>query len=148
MNYTLSNQGKGVIIIVVNPLFSIKKGWASHFGIICFSVLLVISSLLIPVKISNNLEMNYVELGHPIRYLVQDIGRRDPPTFPIEIGIMTPLEYPILEIRAGAMLVNITIISLLFEAFLLIYRLILTAYRNNKPNNGNQREISCNLKKE
>jgi len=115
----------------------ITKGWVSHFGIICFSVLLVISSLLIPVKISNNLEMNYVELGHPIRYLAQDIGRRDPPTFPIETGIMTPLEYPILEIRAGVMLANTTIISLLFEACQLIYCLILTAYRNNKPNKAN-----------
>ena len=109
----------------------------SHLYIIYISVLVVVSSLLIPVKISNNLEMNYVELGQPIRYLVQDMSRRDPPTFPIKTGMMTPLEYPILEIRIGAMLVNITIVSLFFEACLLVYRLISTSDRNNKPNKTN-----------
>jgi len=105
----------------------------THFYIIFLSVLVVVSSLRIPVTLLNRSEMSAVELGYPIGYLIQDISRGDPPEFPIDTGIMSPLEYPIMEIHAGVMLLNILIIYLFLGTCLSLYRLV---FRTNSNKNA------------
>jgi hypothetical protein len=55
-------------------------------------------SLLIPSTFQNHMELEHVNLGYPLHFLVQDqsslpIGNADGPQFPIYHGLLSPWEY-------------------------------------------------------
>lgn len=68
-------------------------------------VLLILScvfaglTLLIPSTFQNRMELEHVNLGFPLHFIVQDqsslpIGYSDGPQFPIRHGFLSPWEYP------------------------------------------------------
>ncbi len=64
------------------------------FVILLLSLILVLSSMFVPVEIRNKQYQSNIELGLPLKFLNQDQSRLDP-LFPAEVNIDSPWESPI-----------------------------------------------------
>jgi hypothetical protein len=57
---------------------------------ICF----VIGSVLIPSTIQQREELTRVSFGYPLSFIAQNRDSRDYPSFPVNVSISSPWEYP------------------------------------------------------
>ncbi|MFH1318645.1 MAG: hypothetical protein ABIH71_06490 [Candidatus Omnitrophota bacterium] len=77
-----------------NILIRIINSKHKYYLVMLLSLFLVSVSIFIPVKINTQMELSKIQLGFPLKFLIQDQGHLDPPFFPWKTNFMSPWEYP------------------------------------------------------
>jgi hypothetical protein len=95
-----------------------------HALVILTSAILVLSSVMIPVRVATREEMKLVRMGYPIAFVAQDIsrlsyGESDSPPLPRFIPLLSPLEHPV-QLSGGHLLLSVVIVYFSLTAVLRI----------------------------
>jgi hypothetical protein len=99
------------------------------FVILLLSLILVLSSVLVPVEVWNKQDQSNVELGLPLKFLNQDQSRLDP-LFPAKVNIDSPWESPVhisLIKFSFSVIIVFIVISLILNISTKLFRLLHSA---------------------
>ncbi len=94
--------------------FVTRLSTGNHFALVLLSICLVVASLWIPTTVRDRNGMKSIELGYPIRFVIQDNSRFDPPSFPWQYRLVSPWESPT-EPKLLAFLGSVLIVLALLE---------------------------------
>lgn len=103
-----------------------KLSTGTHLVLLLLSTCLVVASLQIPTTVHDRSDMESIQLGYPIRFVIQDNSRFDPPSFPWQYQLVSPWESPT-ELKPFAFLGSVLIVLALLE-------LAATVLRRTKEN--------------
>jgi len=96
------------------------------------SILFVVSSVLIPVTITERAEFTRVKFGYPLKFIIQDqftgaLGHPEGPSLPYPLTVLSPWENPT-QIRWIPLLANLVIVC---SCVILVYRTVIWIRRND-----------------
>ena len=91
-----------------------KLSIGTHLVFVLLSTCLVVASLWIPTTVHDRSDMKSIQLGYPIRFVIQDVSRYDPPSFPWQYRIVSPWENPT-KLKPLALLGSLLIALALLE---------------------------------
>jgi len=86
----------------------------THLVLLLLSTGLVVASLWIPTTVHDRSDMESIQLGYPIRFVLQDNSRFDPPSFPWQYRLVSPWESPT-ELKPLAFLGSVLLVLLVLE---------------------------------
>jgi len=98
-----------------------KLSTGTHLVLVLLSTCLVVASLWIPTTVHDRSDMENTQLGYPIRFVIQDNSRYDPPSFPWLYQLGSPWESPT-ELKPMLFLGSVLIVLLLFELAATVFR--------------------------
>lgn len=95
--------------------------------LLVMSVLLTVLTIILPVAVERQTELDAVRLGYPLPFFVQDFSRYTPLSFPQYFSLGSPWEDPFVAWLWRNFLVSYAIITvLILGGYYLIQRLITT----------------------